>query len=50
MALTSRYCPLGPTRESQGHAATQFLPGIQGVKVALVWDPSWDPTPWPLTR
>jgi metal-sulfur cluster biosynthetic enzyme len=43
MTLTSPYCPLGPMLESQVHAATQFLPGIQGVKVDLVWDPPWDP-------
>ena len=43
MTLTTPYCPLGPMLESQVHAATQFLPGIQGVKVDLVWDPPWDP-------
>ena len=43
MTLTSPYCPLGPMLESQVHAATQFLPGIQGVKVDLVWDPPWAP-------
>ena len=43
MTLTSPYCPLGPMLESQVHAATQFLPGIEGVKVDLVWDPPWDP-------
>ena len=43
MTLTTPYCPLGPMLESQVHAATQFLPGIEGVKVDLVWDPPWDP-------
>ena len=43
MTLTSPSCPLGPMLESQVHAATQFLPGIEGVKVDLVWDPPWDP-------
>ena len=43
MTLTTPYCPLGPMLESQVHAATQVLPGIQGVKVDLVWDPPWDP-------
>jgi metal-sulfur cluster biosynthetic enzyme len=43
MTLTTPYCPLGPMLESQVHAATQFLPGIRGVKVDLVWAPPWDP-------
>ncbi|MGH7610537.1 MAG: metal-sulfur cluster assembly factor [Candidatus Dormibacteria bacterium] len=43
MTLTSPYCPLGPMIESQVHSVTQFLPGINGVKVELVWDPPWDP-------
>ncbi|HUY09952.1 MAG TPA: metal-sulfur cluster assembly factor [Candidatus Dormibacteraeota bacterium] len=43
MTLTTPYCPMGPMIESQVHAVTQFLPGINDVKVDLVWDPPWDP-------
>jgi len=43
MTLTTPYCPLGPVINSQAHAVCAPLPGVQDVKVNLVWSPPWDP-------
>lgn len=41
--LTSPGCPLGPIIQGQTHAALKKLPGINDVKLELVWEPPWDP-------
>jgi metal-sulfur cluster biosynthetic enzyme len=43
MTLTTPYCPLGPIINTQAHAACAPLPGVNDVKVNLVWSPPWDP-------
>ena len=43
MTLTSPYCPMGNIIQSQAHAVCAGLPGVQDVRVNLVWQPPWDP-------
>lgn len=43
MTLTSPYCPLGSILQAQVHAVCVPLPGVDDVRVNLVWDPPWDP-------
>jgi metal-sulfur cluster biosynthetic enzyme len=43
MTLTSPACPVGSLLQAQVHAAALKLPGVQEVKVELVWEPPWDP-------
>jgi metal-sulfur cluster biosynthetic enzyme len=43
MTLTSPYCPMGSIIQSQAHAVCAPLPGVEDVRVDLVWDPPWDP-------
>jgi metal-sulfur cluster biosynthetic enzyme len=43
MTLTSPYCPLGSILQTQVHAVCTPLPGVEDVRVNLVWDPPWDP-------
>jgi metal-sulfur cluster biosynthetic enzyme len=43
MTLTSPYCPMGNIIQAQAHAVCSELPGVEDVKVNLVWTPPWDP-------
>lgn len=43
MTLTTPMCPLGPVIETQAHAVCAPLPGVENVRVELVWQPPWDP-------
>ena len=43
MTLTSPYCPMGNIIQSQAHAVCAGLPGVEEVRVNLVWQPPWDP-------
>ena len=43
MTLTSPYCPLGSIIQTQAHAVCAGLPGVEDVRVNLVWSPPWDP-------
>ena len=43
MTLTSPYCPMGPMIQTQIHAAVQEVPGVEDVRMNLVWSPPWDP-------
>ena len=43
MTLTSPYCPLGSVIQTQAHAVCMPLPGVESVRVNLVWSPPWDP-------
>jgi len=43
MTLTSPYCPMGSIIQTQVHAVATQLPGVNDVRVNLVWSPPWDP-------
>lgn len=43
MTLTSPMCPAGPEILSHVHMAAKTTPGIEEVKIDLVWTPPWDP-------
>ncbi len=43
MTLTTPYCPLGSTIQAQALAVCMPLPGVESVRVELVWSPPWDP-------
>ena len=43
MTLTSPYCPMGSIIQPQAHAVCKGLPGVEEVRVNLVWNPPWDP-------
>jgi len=43
LTLTSPYCPLGGVIQAQAHAVCAPLPGVEDVRVNLVWSPPWDP-------
>ncbi len=43
LTLTSPYCPMGSIIQGQAHAVCHGLPGVNDVKVQLVWSPPWDP-------
>jgi metal-sulfur cluster biosynthetic enzyme len=44
MTLTTPACPLGPYLDSEVRGAVQDVPGVNDVKVNLVWTPAWDPS------
>jgi metal-sulfur cluster biosynthetic enzyme len=44
MTLTTPACPLGPYLDAEVRSAVQDVPGVEDVKVNLVWTPSWDPS------
>jgi metal-sulfur cluster biosynthetic enzyme len=43
MTLTSPGCPSGPEIIGDIDAAVRTLPGVEDVKVNLVWAPFWSP-------
>ncbi len=43
MTLTTPYCPMGSLIQGQAHAVCHGLPGVEDVRVELVWSPPWDP-------
>jgi metal-sulfur cluster biosynthetic enzyme len=43
MTLTSIACPVGPALRAAVHGAVAKLPGVEDVKVNLVFNPPWDP-------
>jgi metal-sulfur cluster biosynthetic enzyme len=45
MTMTTPACPLGEslTREAEA-AIRRMVPGVRSVRVALVWDPAWNPS------
>lgn len=44
MTLTTPACPLGPYLDQEVKMAVQEVPGVDDVKVNLVWTPPWDPS------
>ncbi|NWJ48931.1 MAG: metal-sulfur cluster assembly factor [Chloroflexi bacterium] len=44
MTLTSPGCPLGHVIGAQVREALDGMPGVNDVKLNLVWSPSWNPT------
>lgn len=44
MTLTTQACPMNASFPEWVEAALwQFVPGVSGVSVNLVWDPAWTP-------
>jgi metal-sulfur cluster biosynthetic enzyme len=43
MTLTTPYCPMGPMIQTQTHAVVADIPGVEDVRINLVWSPPWDP-------
>lgn len=43
MTLTSPMCPMGPEIMAASEMAVRRVPGIEEVKIELVWSPRWDP-------
>ena len=43
MTLTTPGCPLGGYLTDAIHDTLQYVPGVAGVDVQIVWDPPWDP-------
>jgi len=43
MTLTTPGCPMHSTIKAEAEEALGKLPGIQSVKVEIVWDPPWNP-------
>ena len=43
LTLTTPDCPMGSIIQGQAHAVCHGLPGVDDVRVNLVWDPPWDP-------
>ena len=44
MTLTTPMCPLGPYLDQEVRSAVEEVPGVNGIKVNLVWTPPWDPS------
>jgi metal-sulfur cluster biosynthetic enzyme len=44
MTLTARGCGMGGYIASEAEEKLLELPGVEQVKVELVWDPPWDPS------
>jgi metal-sulfur cluster biosynthetic enzyme len=44
MTLTTPACPLGPYLDQEVRMAVQEVPGVEDIKVNLVWTPPWDPS------
>lgn len=43
MTLTSQMCPAGPEILGATEMAVRRVPGVQEVRIDLVWSPPWDP-------
>jgi metal-sulfur cluster biosynthetic enzyme len=43
MTLTSQMCPMGPEILAAAEMAARRVPGVEKVKIDLVWEPRWDP-------
>jgi metal-sulfur cluster biosynthetic enzyme len=43
MTLTSPGCPSGPEIMGDAEAQLRLIPGVQDVKINLVWAPFWSP-------
>ncbi len=43
MTLTTPACPYGEMLINMAHQAVQKVEGVNEVRVALVWEPVWDP-------
>jgi len=44
MTLTSPNCPSAAERPGQVENAVKSVAGVQGAKVAIVWEPAWEPS------
>ncbi len=43
MTLTTPSCPVAASMPSEVEAAVRAVPGVEDVRVKLVWTPSWTP-------
>jgi FeS assembly SUF system protein len=44
MTLTSPWCPEAGVLPPQIESAVKGIPGVTNAKVAIVWEPPWDPS------
>lgn len=44
MTLTSPHCPAAQTLPRDVEARVRAVPGMRGVHVNVVWEPSWNPS------
>ena len=44
MTLTSPGCPAAGSLPGEVETTVATVPGVTGAKVAVVWDPPWDPS------
>lgn len=44
MTLTSPYCPAAQSLPPEVEAKIKGVPGVTAAKVAIVWDPPWNPS------
>ena len=42
MTLTSPHCPVAGSLPGEVQEKVRTVPGVQDVKLELVWDPPWD--------
>ena len=43
MTMTTPYCPYAPMILQQSEQVCKAIPGIDQVRINLVWSPPWDP-------
>ena len=43
MTMTTPYCPYAPMLLQQSEQVCKTIPGIDQVRINLVWSPPWDP-------
>jgi len=44
MTLTSPHCPAAQSLPREVEAKVKTVPGVTAAKVAVVWDPTWNPS------
>ena len=44
MTLTSPHCPAAQSLPREVEAKVKAVPGVTAAKVAVVWDPTWNPS------
>ena len=44
MTLTAKGCPISGVIKYEVEEAVKSIPGVNGVKVNLVWEPEWNPS------
>ncbi len=44
MTLTSPHCPAAQSLPPEVEGRVKAVPGVKGVKVEVVWEPTWNPS------